>query len=111
MKEWKGKLSQQKKILKLKKLYLIISDEEYYTFFEPDDIPDSNNLFCEKFELPIYKEVKNNINNKIYGCLGIDIYELDDSDLTFEKRFEESNKRYINEPLLILKETLSTART
>ena len=57
--------------------------------------------------MPIYKEVKNNINNKIYGCIGIDLYELDNSDLTFEKKFEESNKRYINEPLLILKEKIN----
>ena len=56
---------------------------------------------CNKLELPLYKKGD---YSKIYGCIGIDLWEVDNSGLTFQERYEEINSKYLNEPLLILKE-------
>ena len=81
-------------------LYVILSEKgEYYTPLNMNEI--MNIKMCNKLELPLYKKGQ---NIKIYGCIGIDLYELDNSDLTFQERYEELNSKYLNEPLLILKE-------
>ena len=81
-------------------IHVIISGKgELYT---PLNMNEINNIkMCNKLELPLYKKDQ---NTKIYGCIGIDLYELDNSDLTFQERYEELNSKYLNEPLLIIKE-------
>mgnify|MGYP006873000002 CR=1 FL=1 len=82
---------------------ILNKNEEYYSKLDLRTI--MNETMCNKLELPIYK--KNDKINKIYGGIGIDLYELDkNSDKTFEERFEELNRRFLNEPLLIVKELL-----
>ena len=80
-------------------LVLVSGNGEYYTPLDINQI--INPRMCNKLELPLYKKGE---NNKIYGCIGIDLYELDNSGLSFQERFEELNSKYLNEPLLILKE-------
>ena len=77
--------------------------DEYFSELDLKEI--INETMCNKLELPIYK--KNDENKKIYGGIGIDIYELqNNSDKTFEERFEELNKNYLYEPLLVIEELL-----
>ena len=85
-------------------LEIILSkQDEYFSKLDLGTI--INETMCNKIELPIYK--KNDKMDKIYGAIGIDLYELDNnSDKTFEERFEELNRRFLNEPLLIVKELL-----
>ena len=75
---------------------------EYYSPLDINQI--INNKMCNKYELPIYKRGE---NTKIYGCLGIDLYELDNSGQSFHERYEELNSNYLKEPLLVLKEKLN----
>ena len=80
-------------------LVILNGNTEYFTPLNMKSI--INNKMCNKLELPLYKKGD---NIKIYGCLGIDLCEVVDSELTFKERYEELNSKYLNEPLLILKE-------
>ena len=73
-------------------------------YFSPLDMKQiMNNKMCNKLELPLYKKGE---NSKIYACLGLDLYEVDDSGKSFQQRYEELNSSYLREPLLLLKEQL-----
>ena len=85
-----------------KLLVLLNGNNEYYSFFDINEI--KNEQMCNKFELPLYRVGKMGENEKIYGCIGIDLYTLDNSGLSFAERYEELNSKYLKEPLLILKE-------
>ena len=75
-------------------------------FYSPLDIKQIfNDQMCNKLELALYQKGD---NTKIYGCIGIDLYELLDSDETFQERFEELNSKYLKKPILLLKEQLKT---
>ena len=80
---------------------LISGKGEYYTPLDMNQI--INSQMCNKLELPLYKKGE---DNKIYGCIGMDLYDIN-SNLTFNERYEELNRKYLNEPLLILKEQLN----
>ena len=82
-----------------KLLVILNGNNEYYTFFDIKQI--INSQMCNKFELPLYKAGE---DVKIYGCIGFDLYAVDNSGLTFKERYEELNNIYLKEPLLILKE-------
>jgi len=83
---------------------ILNKQDEYFSKLDLGKINNETN--CNKLELPIYK--KNDKMDKIYGGIGIDLYKLDNnSDKTFDERFEELNRRYLNEPLLIVKELLN----
>ena len=84
-------------------LYIVQKEikKKYYSIL---NITTDNNLeiICEKYELPFYEKDK---SDKIYGCLGVDIYEKEFEDV-FLQKFEEINSESINNPYnLILKET------
>ena len=83
---------------------LIILDGtgEFYSLVDINQIINSKK--CNKYELPIYKIGE---NSKIFGCLGIDLYELDNSGQSFQERFEELNNKYLKEPLQVLKEKVN----
>ena len=82
-------------------LVLLSDDREYYS---PLDITQFiKDEMCNKYEFPIYKKDE---DTKIYGCLGIDLYVLDNSGQSFQEKFAELNKKYLNEPLLVLKEKM-----
>jgi hypothetical protein len=84
-------------------ILVILSDSgEYYSPLDMNLIV--NNKMCNKYELPVYKRGD---DTKIYGCLGIDLYELDNSGQSFQERYEELNSKYLKEPLLVLKEKLN----
>ena len=83
-------------------ILIIMSDkdennkDEYYSTINLEHIEP-----CVKLELPIYKKEEKDVKyKKIYGCLGIDLYEKK-QDKSFDEEFEELNKKYIKEPLLI----------
>ena len=86
---------------KTQKYYLNIEIKKfgfYYSSFDLNEIDNSQR--CNKLELPIKK-----INDeRIYGCVGIDLMEKNESGHDFEKRFNELNKDYLKLPLLVLKE-------
>ena len=77
------------------------SQENTIEYKSTVDLPNSQTL-CHKFELPIYK--KDDKEDKIYGCIGIELYE---KDLNFNEEYATLNSQYINEPLLILKEVIN----
>ena len=84
-------------------ILVILNDSgEYYSPLDMNLI--MNNKMCNKYELPVYKRGD---DTKIYGCLGIDLYELDNSGQSFQERYEELNSKYLKEPLLVLKEKLN----
>ena len=90
-------------------IYIIMFDknnkykEEYNSTIDLSKIL-SNEKLSTKLELPIYK--KDN-NEKIYGCLGINLFEKKGDDMDFEKEYIEANKSYISQPLKILKEQIN----
>ena len=73
---------------------------DYYSSFDLKNI--ENPQRCNKLELPIYK--KDDENERIYGCVGIDLMEKDESGQDFQKRFNELNEEYLILPLQALKE-------
>ena len=82
-----------------KLLVFLSNNGKYYTNF---DINQINNIGkCNKFELPLYKIGE---DTKIYGCIGFDLYALNNSEFTFQERYENLYDRYLKEPLLILKD-------
>ena len=81
---------------------LIILSEKNETnkdeFFSTVDFTNLDS--CTKLELPIYKKEKN--DPKIYGCLGINLYEKKGNN-TFNEEYEKINNNYFNNPLLLLR--------
>ena len=71
-------------------------------YFAPLNISTDNKdeIICDKYELPFYE--KDNFN-KIFGCIGLDIYEK-----SFEKdfllKYEEINEDYFKDPYKIILE-------
>ena len=87
---------------KPQKFEICIETSDKDKFYAPIDTTKiREEKICEQYELPIYMRGD---DTKIYGCLGINLYELDDSQLSFQERFEGVNRRYLLFPLLILKE-------
>ena len=81
------------------KLLVILSGiGEFYTSLDVNEI--KNSEMCNKLELPLYKYRE---DKKIFGCIGIDLYTLDNQKLSFQERYEKLNDRYLKAPLLILK--------
>ena len=64
------------------------------------------NTNCDKVELPIYKQDEDS-NNNIIACLELSLYEKDiiNNNKTFNEIYEETNKKYLREPLLIFKDS------
>ena len=77
--------------------------EEYNSTINLSKLSKNKNL-CIKLELPLYKTGN---NEKIYGCIGIDLYEKGD-DTDFEKKYIKANENYFLQPLLILKEQIKS---
>ena len=85
--------------------YLNINIEnigDYYSSFDLNII--ENPQRCNKLELPIYK--KDDESERIYGCVGIDLMEINDSGQDFQERFNILNKDDLKLPLQILKKHL-----
>ena len=81
------------------KLLVILSGiGEFYASLDINEI--KNSEMCNKFELPLYKYRE---DKKIFGCIGIDLYTLDNQKLSFQERYEKLNDRYLKAPQLILK--------
>ena len=74
----------------------------YYSSFDLSEIDNSQR--CNKLELPIYKKD----DKRIYGCVGIDLMEKDDSGQDFQEKFNELNKNYLILPHLVLKHPKDT---
>ena len=71
-------------------------NEKYYS--KLNILIEKNDEICNKYELPIYKE---NEENKIYGCIGVDIFESEFIPIILQK-YEEINQDKINNPLLLM---------
>ena len=113
------------------KISIIESDKaekyknEYYSIVELSKFKENvDKILCNKIELPLYKkedknedkklETKENKNldknedinkDKIYGCIGIDLYEINPGK-NFEEQFEEVYKQYLQNPLMVLKDQI-----
>ena len=82
--------------------YLNITINNIGEYFSPFDLNTiDNSQRCNKLELPIYK--RNEENERIFGCVGIDLMEINNLGQDFQKRFEELNKNNLILPLQVLK--------
>ena len=88
--------------------YKIIINLDNSEFYASLDIKKAlNNTNCNILELPIYKKEEQNkiIDNIIYGLIEITISEIEqNSNIPFKSKYEEYNRKYLIEPLLIIKE-------
>ena len=80
---------------------------EYKSIVELSKFKTNNDIICNKVELPIYKENDEN-KNKIYGNIGIELYEKQNPNTNFEDEFEKAYKEYLDSPILILKDQFNT---
>ena len=71
-------------------------NEKYYS--KLNIVVESNEEICNKYEFPIFKQNK---ENKIFGCIGVDIFEREFMNNILQK-YEEVNKEKINNPFLLI---------
>ena len=66
-----------------------------------------NNCNCNILELPLYKKDEQGNINEIYGLMEITLSEIvQNSNNQLRKKYEEYNRKYLKEPLLLIKEDL-----
>ena len=81
------------------KLLINLFDDENEKYYSNLNIlRETNDEICNKYELPIFKE---NVENKIFGCIGVDIFEKEFIPNILQK-YEEINQDKINNPLLLI---------
>ena len=88
------------------KYYLTINFGGFKFYTDLDLQQALYNTNCNILELPLYKKDEQG-NNIIFALIEITVSEIDlNSNISFIAKYQESNRKYLKEPLLILKESM-----